>query len=361
LGGYEFVDLFAEITEQVGETNQLLNQAFEFSETSPFDIINNLENDTALSGTALRASNIITAVETVALAVATLLLMLDFVKKTVNFEWSQKWEHVLMFLIKVVLIKQVIQNSDVIVGYIYALFQYINDVATGGDINFLPYGEFAEYDVDVTYRGDNALEWVASWIYSTEETFHYNISKDAVRIFYPQAEFGGEDVSEDSMGDFNPGSDKNNIPLLELVVLQPFFLIMKAIAIIVFVIVIGRVFELCVYTMFAPLPIVTFASEETKDIGKSFLKNYIACVIQVAVIVVMFIVYVAMVHYFNNSIMPQMTYLDYPVYGDLENATETVQNVSKMSAIKYLHFISLICLALGVVKSGAWAKKIVGA
>ena len=75
--------------------------------------------------------------------------------------------------------------------------------------------------------------------------------------------------------------------------LQPLFLIMKAIAYIVFVIVIGRVFELSIYTIFAPLPLATFASDTTHEVAKNFLKNYIATVIQVAVIVMMFIVYAA--------------------------------------------------------------------
>lgn len=132
--GFEIQDVYADITENVHETNDILGKAFTFSQTSPYDVVN------GISGTAQGniAENIRTASKTMALIVATMLLMIEFFRKTVNFEWSSKWENILIFLVKVIVIKQVVQNADVIVGYIYAGFQSINKAATKVDtcINF---------------------------------------------------------------------------------------------------------------------------------------------------------------------------------------------------------------------------------
>lgn len=155
-------------------------------------------------------------------------------------------------------------------------------------------------------------------------------------MFYPNAslpatkQFADIDAFTDAFP--SPTSKINFFPTWEMAKLQPLFLVMKAIAYVVFVIVIGRVFELSVYTIFAPLPLATFASETSNEVGKNFLKNYIATVIQVAVIVVMFIVYGASTTYF----------------------------VAQTGSLKLVNFIILCALGLGVMKSGTWAKKICG-
>lgn len=131
----------------------------------------------------------------------------------------------------------------------------------------------------------------------------------------------------------NPTELLSFTPTLEILFWQPYFLVMKAIAYIIFVIAIGRVFELAVYTIFAPLPLATFASDTTHDVAKSFLKNYIATVIQMGVIVCMFVVYVGVTTYVSTN----------------------------YTGVKMLQLIALISLGLGVVKSGTWAKKICGA
>lgn len=155
-------------------------------------------------------------------------------------------------------------------------------------------------------------------------------------MFYPNAKLPTvkEFTDIDSFVDAFPSpTDKINFfPTWEMAKLQPLFLIMKAIAYIVFVIVIGRVFELSVYTIFAPLPLATFASETSNEVAKNFLKNYIATVIQVAVMVVMFVVYGAVTTYF----------------------------VAQTNGLRLVNFIILCALGLGIMKSGTWAKKICG-
>ena len=279
-----------------------------------------------------------------ALIVAVLLLMVEFFRKSINFEWSSKWENVLIFLVKIIVIKQVVQNADVIIGYIYAGFNYINTAAlnkiTSGSvtIDFLPCGNCYDYTwskeqsfVEQLHKG-----WWDFWedraSGSNVNTYTYTISQDAVKMFYPNAVFP-DDASLDGVLLENPTSKANFMPTLEIVKLQPFFLGMKALAYFIFVIVAGRVFELAVYTLFAPLPLATFASEGSHDIAKGFIKNYVATVIQIAVIVAMFIVYVALNQYV----------------------------VELFSSTKMIQLVVLITLGLGVFKSGTWAKKICGA
>jgi len=130
------------------------------------------------------------------------------------------------------------------------------------------------------------------------------------------------------------------IPIIEKFLKMPYFLAFKAMAIMIFVITIGRTFELCIYTLLAPLPMATFASETTHDVAKNFLKKYIAVIIQVAVILVMFAVYNGVVNYMElNSSNP------------LGNS---------WIAVKFIDLVAFMSLGLGVMKSGAWAKSICG-
>lgn len=94
---------------------------------------------------------------------------------------------------------------------------------------------------------------------------------------------------------------------------------------------------MAVYTLLAPLPLATFASETTHDVAKNFLKNYIAVVLQVTVMVVMFIVYVATNSFISNWI-----------------------TANNFGSIKMINLIALFALGLGIMKSGAWSKKICG-
>lgn len=332
-------DVYVKITENVDEANEVLQKAFEFAMVSPYTIIN-------MTTTVVTAPKIIEASKSLGLIVAVLLLMVDFFRKTVNFEWSSKWENVLLFLIKIVVVKQVVQNADVIIGYIYSAFNTLNKV--GDTPNFLPAGDRQTYIISVT---DDLLDqltnidyWREGWFNfwdgvgagTHRHDFNYEISRDAVRMFYPNATFPTDtslNYEDHAFG--NPTELLSFTPTLEILFWQPYFLVIKAIAYIIFVIAIGRVFELAVYTIFAPLPLATFASDTTTDVAKSFLKNYIAAVIQIGVISCMFIVYIGLTKYIASD-------------------------GSGLSNVKLMQILALLSLGLGVVKSGSWAKRICG-
>ena len=335
LFGYEIQDVYVAITETVKETNDILQKAFEFSQISPYDVVNKGLEGTTSETIAIAVRN---ASKTMALVVATLLLMVDFFKKSVTFEWSSKWENILLFLIKIVVMKQVVQNADVIVGYLYAGFKSINDAATGTSIDFLPYGNLVTYTSSIEEHIIEQMQkgwwdfWYDRGAGTNVHTYTYLVSQDAVKIFYPNATFpeGITDLTNINLP--NPTTSATFMPTFNLILWQPYFLVMKAIAYIIFVIVIGRVFELSIYTIFAPLPLATFASEISHDVAKSFIKNYIATVLQIAVIVVMFLIYAGMTKYI----------------------------IGLFPSLPMLRMIILISLGLGVVKSGAWSKKICG-
>lgn len=342
--GFEIQDIYATITKNVKETNEILQKAFAFSQTSPYDVVNSLDG-TSSGAIAIAVRN---ASKTMALVVATLLLMVDFFRKSINFEWSSKWENILIFLIKIIVIKQVVQNADVIIGYLYAGFKSINDAATSTSIDFLPYSTPVTYYMRVKESIVEQVQkgWWDFWYERASgenyKDFYYSISQDSVKMFYPNATFpDGTDLTNSAFA--NPTTSMNFMPTLEIILLQPYFLAIKAIAYVIFVIVIGRVFELSIYTIFAPLPLATFASETTHDVAKNFIKNYIATILQIAVIVVMFLVYSATATYIASL---------YP--------TGMVSDNGMPSANGMLQIVVLISLGLGVVKSGSWSKKICG-
>ncbi len=53
----------------------------------------------------------------------------------------------------------------------------------------------------------------------------------------------------------------------------------------------GRFFKLYLYTAIAPIPLSTFASEPTQNVGKSFLKSYCAVCLEGAIIVLSCIIF----------------------------------------------------------------------
>lgn len=57
----------------------------------------------------------------------------------------------------------------------------------------------------------------------------------------------------------------------------------------------GRFFKLYMYTAIAPIPLSTFAGEPTQNIGKSFLKNYVAVCLEGVIIVVACIIFTAFI------------------------------------------------------------------
>ena len=55
----------------------------------------------------------------------------------------------------------------------------------------------------------------------------------------------------------------------------------------------GRFFKIYLYTAFSPLPLASFASEQTQSIGKTFLRSYIAVLLEGVVIIIALRIFMA--------------------------------------------------------------------
>ena len=118
--------------------------------------------------------------------------------------------------------------------------------------------------------------------------------------------------------------------LIEYLQVTPTFLILMGACWVINLILIGRLFEIIVYTVIAPIPLATFAGEGWHDSAKAFVKSYAAVCLQGLVVIVMF--------YAFSQI------------ADLLGGTSQIGIT-----------VTALSLALGVSKSGQWARQAVGA
>lgn len=82
-----------------------------------------------------------------------------------------------------------------------------------------------------------------------------------------------------------------SIPLWAVTILGGLFV--TVLSFILILTVYGRFFKLYMYTAIAPIPLSSFAGETTQNIGKSFLKSYIAVCLEGAIIVLACVIFSA--------------------------------------------------------------------
>ena len=111
---------------------------------------------------------------------------------------------------------------------------------------------------------------------------------------------------------------------------MPTFLILMGACWVINLILIGRLFEIIVYTVISPIPLATFAGEGWHDSAKAFIKSYAAVCLQRIVVIVMFYAF--------------------------SQVAELLGGTDSMGIT-----ITALALALGVAKSGQWARQAVGA
>ncbi|MGI6588786.1 MAG: hypothetical protein ACOX2N_08480 [Peptococcia bacterium] len=124
--------------------------------------------------------------------------------------------------------------------------------------------------------------------------------------------------------------------LLFFVKLLIIWIIMMVIRLAILFIGYGRFVEICIYTAIAPIPLSTLVGEETSSIAKKFFQGYIAVLLQGLIIVVMCFIYLGLVSTFTGN---------------------TPQGLDG-GLIQYL--ICSIVLLFTMLKSGSWAKQIMG-
>lgn len=111
---------------------------------------------------------------------------------------------------------------------------------------------------------------------------------------------------------------------------MPTFFILMGACWVINLILLGRLFEIIVYTVISPIPLATFAGEGWHDSAKAFVKSYAAVCLQGLVVVVMFYAFSQVANLLGGTNSMGIT-------------------------------ITALALALGVAKSGQWARQAVGA
>ncbi len=216
------------------------------------------------------------AVEGTALVLVSMFFAIQLCSEAMLFK-IQSYEQVLKLLFKFVLAKVIVQNARGLMGIIYNGF---NSIASSlGELN---YGFLSGFDTSAILE-------------KPDEAGFLNLNY-----------------------------------LVQYLEVTPTFLILMGACWVINLILIGRLFEIIVYTVIAPIPLSTFAGEGWHDSAKAFVKSYAAVCLQGIVIIVMFYAFAQIAELLGGTSQIGIT-------------------------------ITALSLALGVAKSGQWARQAVGA
>lgn len=261
-------------------------------------LIELLTNDSLLQTATASVPSLISAIKATALTLCVMFFVIDFFTKSLHLQWVT-WENVLMLFIKLIVAKVCVDNAELFTTMLYRGFNgFVNAIS----------GTITQYSF---ISGDDM----------TKAQFFVSASDASLIVNDVDAGF------------------LNFQPLLLNLQISIQGLIMKIIMIIANVVVIARLFELTVYTLIAPVPLSTFACDNLSDVGKGFLKSYAAVSIQAIVLAIMFIAYSAV----NTAL----------ISGHIGSTNLQLNGI--------MGLVTTLTLAMGVMQSGAWSKKICGA
>lgn len=246
-----------------------------------------------------RLSNLISAIQGTALILCTLFFLLDFFSKSLHLQWVT-WENVLMLFLKLFAAKVCVENSVWITDCIYKGLTSMVDTISSSSGFYV-----------TSIIKDPKADWQSTSLLFVTQSEAYQIWNRVDAGFL------------------------NFQPVLLNMRIQIQGIIMQIIMAIANVIVLGRLFEIIVYTLIAPVPLSTLSCDGLTDVGKGFLKSFAAVSIQAIVLVIMFVAY--------SSVITLLT-----------------SNSSIMES-GFGGIILTLTLGLGVMQSGQWAKRICGA
>lgn len=263
--------------------------------TNPFDYLDTIAN------------TVCSIIQGTAISLITLFFLIDFFKKSFDLQWI-KWENVLMLMMKLIFAKVIVDNAQNIMHFVFDVFTTLTQTAANslntGSSGFLP-GITTAYPNTPQSEISNML----SSFLTTAEIDHYmnNAGFLGIERWLKQAEL--------------------------IIPLTLMWLIMLVAEVIVF----ARIFEIVIYTMISPIPLASFANDEHRQIGISFIKSYAAVCLQGLILIVVFV-----------------------AYNQLANMTNIFQNIGMASGSSGVLFRTA-ALGIAVFKSGSWAKKMCGA
>lgn len=165
--------------------------------------------------------------------------------------------------------------------------------------------------------------------------------------FFVMLQMTGDGVA--TFATFAVSDDVTDIPalaILLIVAVLGFFVILIAWAV-SYIVVWGRALQIYAYLSFSPIPMALMASEETKSIGIGFMKNFLAVCMAGAILTFVFLMF-PLVH---SVVMADM--------GEGQVIFDALPGISVLSVvIRTLAIYVLLIFAL--VKSGAWARDLLG-
>lgn len=217
------------------------------------------------------------AIAASALSILGLIFIINFLGKTLNLQWVT-WENVLMLLMQLLIAKVCVQNSEWIMGTIQKGFTSM--------IQSVPESEITQF-IDTTTTKSVFVEHLAikgggdgndiknQSFNVPVEYFYFLDEQDAAKAYAAAGE--GKKVYV-GLTDFSPA-----VAFIGVFVNG---LIMKVILAVALIMMVARFMWLAVYTVAAPLSLATFAADETKDIGKSFIKSYVGVCLHAMVLLI---------------------------------------------------------------------------
>lgn len=272
---------------------------------------------------------------------AVLFFLIDFLNRTIEFR-IQELKDILPPIARVFITKAVLQNGYGICCMLYNEFSAKltfsimgSDVANQGFISSF----FGGATVGMTRYDPSSVSDVLNIVFeamklspvlSVAGNYLQQYATDAQIVKYADYQIGyffAPDILNGVTSQFNYGT------ILTFLLYYILALILKLLMFFFFAIFVGRMMEIVIYALFSPLPMSTFATSITSDIGKSFLKNFVAVCLQSFVAIVFVTLYAQLIN---------MNIIGLP---------------SKWATMLVL----TLTLCIGVAKSGQIAAKITGA
>ena len=241
----------------VDNLNDMYNTAIGmFSAINPFNLSGAIVGGSFSAADQLKnlMSNISDIVAGVAIQLCVLFFLIEFFRKSMDLQWV-KWENVLMFLLKLIFAKILIENSMAIMEWVYTVF---NDLALRVNTAL---GVSGSGFLNARPKSEDPMR---------SDCWNYFLSADEIAFYRDDGGLWG--LSR----------------VLKVVELSPAVFLAQGIMLVTGAVVFARVFEVMVYTMVAPIPLSSFSSEEHRQIGIGFIKSYAAVCLQALIIVVMF-------------------------------------------------------------------------
>lgn len=241
-----------------------------------------------------------------ALSILGLIFIINFLGKTLNLQWVT-WENILMLLLQLTIAKICIQNSEWIMNTVQKGFAtMIQEIPTTVTANVPPFGEMELPNPELVFIDDISIKSQKA-VHLKEDGNGGNLNGididcdvlvpnaylyfldeyDAARAYYSYHcdDFTYKHEVKVKTFDFSP--------IVALIGVFVNGLLIKAILAIVLIMLIARFMWLAVYTTAAPLSLATFAADETKDIGKSFIKSYVGVCLHAMVLLIILVSYSA--------------------------------------------------------------------